>query len=327
MSCKAQTENQFKKILDTSIVKAKELSLYSENVDWNSLENKIYESSKNAKELADLKPSFEILLNGLRDHHGAIRTFPNYENFARFTDYENTRSKENREFDLEVGKIINNPDAKFEYELLENKIGYLKIVGVGQNIDGQKEADRIRNAVIELNKKNVDKWIIDLRYNGGGNVNVMLSGIAPLLDASKILTIQDYKDNEIAQATIENGNFTYYGSQPFQMSDEPKINNPKIAVLISRWTVSSGEFVAVAFKGQKKTKFFGEETGGYTTNTSWEIIGEKIILSISTGIYCDRNGIKYPDNVKPDIQMEFKVENDLKKDKEIEIATEWLTGK
>ncbi len=115
----------------------------------------------------DLKPSFEILLNGLRDHHGAIRTLPNYENFARFTDYKNSRSKENREFDMEVGKIINDTDARFKYELLENKIGYLKIVGVGQNIDGQKETDRIRDAVNQLNKESVDKWIIDLRYNGG----------------------------------------------------------------------------------------------------------------------------------------------------------------
>ncbi len=111
------------------------------------------------------------------------------------------------------------------------------------------------------------------------------------------------------------------------MTDEPKINDAKIAILISRWTVSSGEFVSVAFKGQKNTKFFGEETGGYTTNTSWEIIDEKIILSISTGIYCDRNGIKYPDNVKPDIKSEFKVENNLSKDKGIKIATEWLLGK
>ncbi len=41
-SSKAQTEvNSFKQILDTSIVKAKELSLYSDNVDWKSLEYKM----------------------------------------------------------------------------------------------------------------------------------------------------------------------------------------------------------------------------------------------------------------------------------------------
>lgn len=313
-------------ILDTVISKSKEISYYTKTVNWDSLSNKMHIAAKGAKKIDDLKPAFEILLNGLRDHHGHVRKTSDYSILASFTDLKNSRRLDEREYDSDIWKIVNNIESRYEYAILENDIGYLKIVGVGPNVDGQKEVERIRKSLDELCEKKVKKWIIDLRYNGGGNINVMLAGIAPLLDTKTVVTIQDENKNIIASAKIRKCNFWYRGSNVFPVEKKTKIRNPKIVVLTSRWTTSSGEFVAVAFKGQKNTRFFGEETDGKTTENSWEIINNEIALVISTGVYCDRKGNVYTDNVKPDREVLFSVEEDKEKDKGIIEAINWLNN-
>jgi len=314
-------------ILDTVISKSKEISYYTKTVNWDSLNSEIYAAAKGAKKLDDLKPALEILLNGLRDHHGHFRETSKYSIIASFTDHKNSRNKDERVYNPEIWKIVNDVESRYEYALLPNKIGYLKIVGVGPNLDGQKEAERIRNSITAFFQNKVNKWIIDLRYNGGGNINVMLAGIAPLFDAKTIVTIQDENKDIIASAEIKECDFWYRGSNIFKIENNIKIKNPKIAILTSRWTTSSGEFVAVAFKGQKNTKFFGEETDGKTTENSWEIINNEIALAISTGVYCDRNGNVYADNVKPDKEIIFEVEEYKDKDIGIIEAINWLNDK
>ena len=61
-----------REILDAVCKKAKEISLYSSKIDWDDLQKKVYAKAENAKTINDLKPAFETLLNGLRDHHGKI---------------------------------------------------------------------------------------------------------------------------------------------------------------------------------------------------------------------------------------------------------------
>ena len=311
-------------VLDTVISISKDISYYSISVDWDSLSAKMYEAAEGAQEIDDLKPAFEIMLNGIRDHHGHIRKTSDYSIIASFTDHSNSRNTDTREYAPEIWKVVNNVDSRYEYALLPDEIGYLRIVGVGPNLDGQKEAERIRNSLVDLHNNQVSKWIIDLRYNGGGNINVMLAGIAPLLDTQTVVTIKGKNNNIIASAEIRKNNFWYRGTNAFPIEKSPKIRNPKIAVLTSRWTTSSGEFVAVAFKGQKNTRFFGEATDGKTTENSWAIVNGELALAISTGVYCDRNGIAYAENVKPDIKIPFEVEENREKDKAIMEAIKWL---
>lgn len=115
---------------------------------------------------------------------------------------------------------------------------------------------------------------------------------------------------------IKNGNFIYGGAQALTLPNYPKFKTlQKIAVLTSRWTVSSGEIVATVLKGRPSTQFFGEDTGGFTTNTGWEIIENKILLTISTGIYCDRNGMIYRKNIPVDIEIPFEIVKETNQDK------------
>lgn len=311
------------KIIDETIARSKEISMYSAQVNWDSLEKEVRLAAKGAESVEALKPAFEIMLNGLRDPHGAIRLTSNYSILASFTDHQNSRKKKTRDYDAEAWKVVNDVNARFQHAILQGNIGYLKVVGVGQG-QGQEEAERIRNAVLELSAEKVDRWIIDLRYNGGGNINVMLAGLAPFFDTESVVSIRDGNGEVQGEAKIKNGDFWYYEMCAFPIANHPPLDNPKVAILTSRYTISSGELVAVAFKGQKNTRFFGEASGGLTTNNSWEIIGDAIALAISTGIYCDRDGVVYSENVPVDVEVEFELETDKSKDQGIIKAIEWL---
>lgn len=317
-----------KLILDEVIKKSKEISLYSSKINWEDLQKQVSAKAANAKTIDDLKPAFTVLINGLRDHHGKIVNAKNYSTLAAFTDYENLNLDDKRPRDSKTWKIVNDVSSQFTYKILKGKIGYLKIVGIAPNIDIEKESKRIREAVIELSDQKVDKWIIDLRYNGGGNMHPMMAGIAPLIGDGIVGSLVNLKGEKQFDWEIKNGNFIYGGFQAVNMPNLPKFKKqPKIAVLTSRWTVSSGEIVATALKGRPNTKFFGEATGGFTTNTGWEIISNEVIIVISTGIYSDRNAVVYETNIPVDVECPFDATTETEADKGIIAAIKWLKQK
>lgn len=326
LTCFAQTD--VKAILDTVLIKTKETSLYVNTINWDSLQKQVYLKAENAKTIQELKPAFETLLNGLRDHHGKVINSKDYSYIAWFTDYKNKRYIDNRLFDNETWKIVNDTALKFEYKLLNGRIGYLKIVGIGPNVDIQKEAEKIRAAVIKLSKDKVNNWIIDLRYNGGGNMYPMVTGLGTLIGDGIVGKLVSSSKATLFSWRILNGNFIYDVPDVVTLKNNPKFKSlPKVAVLTSRWTVSSGEILATCFKGRPNTKFFGEATGGYTTNNNWEIINEQVILNISTGIYCDRNGNIYDKNIPVDVEIPFEVVKETEKDNCINEAIKWLKQK
>ena len=282
--------------------------MYSHLVNWDNLENKIHSIIINAKTIEDLKPAITMLLNGIGDMHGRIIDAKDNSTIAYVTDYENLHHPDKRMRDPKMWEIVNDTSQHFEYKVLNGNIGYVKIVGIVPNVDIQVESEKIRNAIIKLSKNKIDKWIIDLRHNGGGNMHPMVTGIAPLIGDGKVGSLTTLKEEKIFDWEIKNSNFMYQNNQLLKLPNKPKFKKqPKIAVLTSKYTVSSGELVATCFKGRPNTRFFGEATGSLTTNNNWEIIRNEVIINISTGIYCDRNGNSYPYNIPVDEEIPFPI--------------------
>lgn len=322
------SQTNVKVILDSVLVRAQQTSMYSATVNWDSIRAQVYRKAEPATTLAELKPAFETLLNALRDHHGKVINAKDYSYIAWFTDNKNKRYIDRREFDPQVWKIINDTALKFDYKVLANKIGYLKIVGIGPNVNIENESRKIRDAVNKLARHNVTGWIIDLRYNGGGNMHPMMSGIAPLVGDGVVGSLVNLNNDKLFDWEIKNSNFVYDGYQAVTLPNNIKFKEqPRVAVLTSRWTVSSGEIVATTLKGRPNTRFFGETTGGYTTNDGWDVIGNEVILVISTGIYCDRNGTVYEKNIPVDVEVPFAIVPETEKDECVVQAIKWLKEK
>lgn len=189
---------------------------------------------------------------------------------------------------------------------LANGLGYIDVPGV---VGGGDSFDRDSVAAIRgADATPICGWVVDLRRNVGGNMWPMLHAVRPILG--------------------EGNPFTYrYGKGPW--SQEPvyllKQPNPAIAVLTSRLTVSSGELLAVAFRGPPTTRTFGEATSGLSTSNMNYPLVDGAMLVVTTSRAADRTGRVYDGPIQPDQPVAIdwpRLGSD--DDPVIRVASSWL---
>jgi hypothetical protein len=76
--------------------------------------------------------------------------------------------------------------------------------------------------------------------------------------------------------------------------------HPPVAVLVGPATASSGEALAIAFRGRPSTRLFGATTRGLTTSNRVFPLSDGSLLNLSTAAFADRTGTSYPNGVTPD---------------------------
>jgi len=306
-------------ILKTAVAHAKEASLYQDTVDWKTLEPQVYAKAKNAKKVEDLIPAFNYLLGELGDFHGKII----YKNRPVAFGRRKTPIKR-PDIKGDIWTLMQSAKISFEAKLLKNQIGYIKIpaMPMGDNVKMSKE---IRDAVCNLKSQKAEQWILDLRYNGGGNMYPMFEGIAEILGEGIVATTQNSRGEKLSTWKIEDSNFFYDEYRAVELPNKCFDGKPpKVAVLLSPYTASSGEAVATAFKNRPNTKFFGAKTAGYTTVTDWTKLDEDLFMTISSSYYADRTGIAFKKYIEVDVPTEFFMPEEFAKDSAIEKASGWL---
>ena len=319
-SCAQMSETEL--TLDKIIEHAEKNSLYRNNVDWASLKKEMYVLAKNADSVSQLKPALDLMLKKLNDTHGRVI----YNN--QFLSYYSGGKKEHRK--NMVSEIYNEIQSIQVYEfkamILQDSIGYVRIVGLPMG-DNQKMSTEIQDAVCDVIEKGAKKWIIDLRYNGGGNMFPMVEGISNIIGDGIVGGTEGVTKDESSIWQIKNGDF-FYDEQNVAIENKcPLTETQKIAVLTSVYTASSGEALAVILKNRPKTKFFGNKTMGLVTATDYKQIDSLTVMSISVSYYKDRKGVLYDQYVDVDEIIEFEPKAEMKKDKGIHRAIAWLNTK
>lgn len=76
-----------------------------------------------------------------------------------------------------------------------------------------------------------------------------------------------------------------------------------VAVLISGMTASSGEGLAVAFKGRLNTLLFGERTWGASTGIKGYKIDENAFIMVTQSYMTDRKANIYKNGIFPDLEI------------------------
>lgn len=311
--------------LSPIVQRAKETSLYTARIDWRTINDTYIKLTEGKNSIEEKSNGYQFLVNSLKDKHASIRDASDYSIIVSYTG--KTENTDKRDFDSNfINNTINNVDSKFSYRNKDG-VGILKIVGVGPG-DVKKQSDEIRNGLLKLKEQGIDKWIVDLRYNGGGNIEPMISGLAPLIGEGIIGGSVNLDNEPLVEFTIKESKFYNYGRLVCDMDNEPEINQEeKVAVLLSRYTISSGEMLGIAFKGRSNTIFLGEKSGGLTTGNGFDLIeDDKVYLVISQGVFNDRNGTAYIDGVNVDKEIEFDITATIENDKIIMEAIEWLKG-
>jgi hypothetical protein len=291
-------------LLDSTIADLKTWSLYAEQADWPALEAEARSAATAewdgpADDPRRLAPAWTALLGGLHDHHG--RFLVGGQPVA-WCPYERaTRHRDERPRDPATARATGYGEVGHAAARLDDGTGYLRIGAVGPFEDPQAVAGRLRFLLDSLARGGARRWIVDLRANGGGNIFPMATGIAPLFPMGVFGRTVDASGEPFGSWTVDSAGFTRDGYRPATLPPGPAaLAAQPVAVLAGRYTTSSGEILAVGFRGRDRTRLFGEATGGYTQETNWAPYRGGVIGSWSISRYADRLGTVYPDHVPVD---------------------------
>ncbi len=160
--------------------------------------------------------------------------------------------------------------------------------------------------------------IIDVAANGGGNMWPMMGGIAPLYDAGTLETFEN-RDGKRETVNVAAGQLRMNGNVwPQVPTMPPMTGKPRhIAVILGKQTASSGEILALGFKGQSNVRFFGQPTAGATTANWSTRLPNGGLIAITTSRILDRSGAVHTGPVMPDERS----------DEPVDAATQWLAGR
>lgn len=197
-----------------------------------------------------------------------------------------------------VGKIIVAKETE--------DIGYLTVPWISTTNPEvcTKIADSLQRIIEQLDQSGVSKWIIDLRANTGGNCWPMIAGMGPLLGEG-VCGYFVFPDKRKAWVYKEGAAMHDANIIAKTSGNGYKLKTPvkQIAVLVGPNTSSSGEILALAFKGKSNTTLFGLPTAGFTTANSTYTLRDNSILVLSVCKEADRSGVVCDGKIIPDQQV------------------------
>lgn len=190
-----------------------------------------------------------------------------------------------------------------ESQVLEDQIGYIKISSFEEHT-----ADDFKNALSNLQKKQVKGLVIDLRENGGGIVDAGIQVADELLGEGTVTYLQDQ-----------------HGKKQYLKSGKSRTDLPYV-LLVDENTASTSEIIAAAVKDDGKNPLVGTTTFGKGIVQSTGELSDGSALKLTTMQYFSPKGhVINGKGVKPT----YVVKNDKKDktDKQLDKALELLKTK
>ncbi|HEU0301732.1 MAG TPA: S41 family peptidase, partial [Longimicrobium sp.] len=191
----------------------------------------------------------------------------------------------------------------FGGKLLAGRFGYVRTAPVNGPALGH--AQQYHDLIRDMDGAATCGWVVDLRFNGGGNMWPMLAGVGPILgegspgrfvDADGVQTPWFYEGG--VAGMVYNGQKVDISAAgtPYQLRRQA----PPVAVLTGPGTASAAEAVAIAFRGRPATRSFGTGTAGFPTANSGYDMPDGAIVVLTTAWEEDRNGVRYATRITPD---------------------------
>jgi carboxyl-terminal processing protease len=324
-----------KQYLDYALDLMEKNALHSERIDWVSLRRDALERARDAEVPADTYDTIRWTLKRV-NKHSFLQLSPEQEKQeAERKSHTEAGAKPASATNFPLASIFESRD-KIEGRMLEfsgRKDSYLVVPHFAprDTADGVKFETDLQHAIAKLDGEHPAGWIIDLRGNDGGNMWPMLAGVGPLLGAGLCGAFHNsdgknmhwfYHDGEAGYEGSENWNYPKV-SDPLKRTWE----NPRIAVLIDGGTASSGEAIAIAFRGRPNTRFFGEHTMGASTNNTGFQLPDGANMVLTIGVDVDREGKEFEDGLDPDVVVASPKEMVApEQDQAVKAAEQWLAA-
>ena len=181
-------------------------------------------------------------------------------------------------FSIERGFII---EETVSGKLIGENTGVIRI----EEFD-KKTPEQFEKTLKELTQQGADRFVFDLRYNPGGDLDSIVKILDMLLPKGPIIRIIDR-----------------YGEESKMESDEKCLDYP-FAVLTNGDTASAAELFTSALKDYKKAISVGEKTYGKGTMQSVIPLPDGSAVCMTTQTYCPPYSESYDGKgIVPDIEV------------------------
>lgn len=176
-------------------------------------------------------------------------------------------------------------------QMLDGKIGYVRIYNFNTNC-----ADETLAWVKSLQEQGAEKFLFDVRYNGGGYVSEMLEILDYLLPEGVLFQDIDHR-----------------GVESKEYSDAACLDVP-MAVLVNGSTYSAAEFFAAALSEYEWATVVGEQTTGKGHYQNTFRLSDGSAVNLSTGKYFTPKGVNLTEagGITPEISVAVDYETALK---------------
>lgn len=257
-----------------------ENSIRKDSIDWSEIRKNSKKRIKGIKTIEQSYPIIEDIIDEIGDNHSFLLT----------------KSLEKKI--QEKYRFL----PKVESKVIDGDIAYIKIPSFfGEDSLSVRFASLIQNKIKSMDDTLIRGWIVDLRENSGGNMWPMYLGLAPILGEGVSGYFLDSNDNYVEWSHYKNAVYEE-NNLMLEIPNTYVLKNPnsKTAILIGNITASSGEAIAIAFKGKMNTSFFGEPTYGLTTGNTLFDLTDGAKLFLTTSIFVDKSKNIYGNKIIPD---------------------------
>lgn len=278
--------------LSAAIDDFKRLHINRTAVNWAIVEAKARELVKNAQSPADTYPAIRLIIKELGEKHTFFQTADQAKASAT---------------GVSSGSVGAPPLDLPEGAMLAGGIGLIRLMAFSGSVEqGKAYTAGARHVLDQLDDASACGWIVDLRFNTGGNMWPMLNGVGALLGEGPFGFFDD--TSGARQPWVRKGGVIYPDEGALPRPDPDfhmlRSSSAPVAVLIGGFTVSSGEFTAMAFKGRARTRFFGQATGNFITANKPVPLSDGAAIVMTVGWGEDRTGTRYSTAIVPDERVE-----------------------
>ncbi len=280
-------------------------ALNRDRVDWTQVRNDADALASRTTEPAQTHDFLRDVLEQLGDGHSLLFSPSAHDQLLAEPS------------DTPIPLVIGRP--------LADGIAYLSVPTFmsGNTNAGIAFASSLRDQISTLEAHGTCGWVLDLRENGGGNMYPMLAGIGPLLgDGEAGRFVAPGKPDEswwYRDGRAGAGDFAPLPPAPSPL--RLKTSPATVAVLTGPGTTSSGEAVAISFRGRPLARSFGSYTGGYSSGNSTIALDDGALLALTTSLMADRTGQVYGGRIRPDEIVPARMDSD---DPTLDAAQAWL---
>lgn len=317
------SQDSIKVFYDAMFLNLKKGYLLKDKVNWKLIES---ETEQNLRQYKNFANSLQEI-NPLFEKIGAAHCGVYYEE----KKYAIPVNFQPQDFSEQWRKKYTTKPG-FEAKVLDEKYGYILIPSMvffdtsSSNIN--KISQQLYDQISELkSNNNLEGWIVDLRFNTGGNSWSMVLSLYDLLGDNDILTSLDADKKRMSNIKLLKGKYIENSRKQYTIRPVGSANDQvKVVIITGSVTASSGEIVAIAFKGRSNTHFIGEKTAGFTTGNTAVKLPFGAMMALTGSYNADRNGVPY-ERIIPEIQIS-KQDNfdDLLLDRNIEEAIKFITN-